>query len=316
MLMKQNEKGVSMLSLVITIIVIIILSAVAFSGSQETVGRAGFAGYTADIDSVRSAFLTEGITNLMGQELSKNHTVTEAQAYNYLAKGATTKRLSASEKEHAWLSKGQARAIPCTRIEKEYAKDAIGIDLPVRKVNTYGATRVEMEYFVTNEGIIFTWPPYYRSDEELFYVNDTIVVAGSKVTSGDFIISGDDEKEMYEDGFKFMVGNTEIKVQATGEPLREITSDTTSQELKTTPTIAYKDENNAETPKGIESEVVYQNNRESGNNTPEEDIICEHEWDWDNGVLLDWDSMNHSTLFRYTCILCGETMEEEMLAPM
>ena len=152
----NKQKGVSMVSLVITIIVIIILAAVAFSGSQETIGRAGFSGYTTDIDSVRTAFMTEGVTNLIGSEAAKNNTVTEAQAYNYLAKGATTSRLTDDEKQHAWLSKAQANAIPATRIEKTYAKEAIGIERPKRTVNTYGATGVEIEYFVTNDGIIFT----------------------------------------------------------------------------------------------------------------------------------------------------------------
>ena len=56
--MYRNQKGISMVSLVITIIVIIILAAVAFSGSEETISRSGFSGYATDIDSVRTAFLT------------------------------------------------------------------------------------------------------------------------------------------------------------------------------------------------------------------------------------------------------------------
>ena len=258
--MKQTEKGVSMVSLVITIIVIIILAAVAFSGSQETIGRAGFAGYTTDLDSVRTAFITEGITNLMGEQTSKNNAVINAQAYNFLAKGATTNKLTDDEKKHAWLSKSQASAIPCTRIEKEWAKEAIGIELPVRTVNTYGASGVEIEYFVTNDGIIFTWPPFYRSDDGLFYINDTMTVKGSKLTSGDWIISGDDESKMYEDGFKFIVGDVEIKTLATGEELPEISSDATPEELRNMASVAYKDERNPEEPKGIESEKVYQDN--------------------------------------------------------
>ena len=256
--MKQNQRGVSMVSLVITIIVIIILAAVAFSGSRETIGRAEFSGYTTDIDSVRTAFITEGVTSLIGEEETKNNTVTKAQAYNYLAKGATTKRLDKDERKHAWLSKSQASAIPCTRIEKEYAKDAIGIKLPKRKVNTHGATGVEVEYFVTNKGDIFTWPPFFRSDDGLFYVNDVTPVAGSKVTSGDWLISGDDEAKMYEDGFKFMVNGVEIKIQGTGDALTPITVDLEPNTIKGMASIGYKDERNPEQPVGIETEVVYQ----------------------------------------------------------
>ena len=261
--MNKTNQGVSMVSLVITIIVIIILAAVAFSGSQETIGRAGFAGYTTDIDSVKTAFIVEGITTLIGEETGKSNSVINAQAYNYLAKGATTKKLTKVQKEHAWLSKAQASALPCTRIEKKWAKEAIGIELPVRKVNTYGASGVEIEYFVTNKGDIFTWPPYFRSDDGLFYVNDTTTVKGSKVTSGDWEISGDDEAAMYEDGFKFMVNGVEIKILGTGEELPPIDPDATPDELRKMPSVAYKDERNPEQPKGIETEKVYQDNGES-----------------------------------------------------
>ena len=147
--MKKNQSGVSMVSLVITIIVIIILAAVAFSGSQETIGRAGFSGFTTDIDSVRTAFLTEGVTALMGEQTQKNNSVNEAQAYNYLAKGATTLTTDKAKSE-AWLTKGAAKNIQCTRIEPATAKAAIGIELPERTVNTYNATNVPMSYFHTS----------------------------------------------------------------------------------------------------------------------------------------------------------------------
>ena len=316
--MKQNQRGVSMVSLVITIIVIIILAAVAFSGSRETIGRAEFSGYTTDIDSVRTAFITEGVTSLMGEEETKNNTVTKAQAYNYLAKGATTKRLDKEDKKHAWLSKSQANAIPCTRIEKEYAKDAIGIKLPKRKVNTYEATGVEIEYFVTNKGDIFTWPPFFRSDDGLFYVNDTIAVAGSKVTSGDWLISGDDEAKMYEDGFKFMVNGVEIKIQGTGVALTPITVELEPNTIKGMASIGYKDERNPEQPIGLETVEVYQddgtsaggNNGEGGNEGSGGEETCTHSWD--EGVQTVAPTTTTTGVKTYTCTLCGETKTEEI----
>ena len=277
--MKKNQSGVSMVSLVITIIVIIILAAVAFSGSQETIGRAGFSGFTTDIDSVRTAFMTESIPTLMGEQTAKNNSVSEAQAYNFLAKGASTTLVPAASGDHAWLSRAQAKAIQATRIEKESAKEAIGIDLPVRTVNTFGATGVEMSYFVTNKGDIFVWPPYARSDDGLFYVNDTITVTtpasltvGAKTFSAATQISGDDEQYMYEDGFKFVVNGVEIEVDnkntitgaqtATSNPtatkLDDGTDIASTAKLKTTPAIYYLDERNAESPEGIESKWIYQ----------------------------------------------------------
>ena len=274
--MKKNQSGVSMVSLVITIIVIIILAAVAFSGSQETIGRAGFSGFTTDIDSVRTAFLTENIPNLIGQEMSKNNAVSEPQAYNFLAKGATTTAITAEDAAHTWLSRAQAAAIPCTRIEKETAKDAIGIDLPERTVNTFAATGVEVSYFVTNKGDIFVWPPYARSDDGLFYVNDVVTVktpsgedlaltaaaAGAKTFNGTEI-SGDDEEFMYLDGFKFEVNGVVIEVKSANEVAAAdaITGEAATSDLPEMPSVYYVDERNAESPEGIESKYIY-NDRE------------------------------------------------------
>ena len=258
--MKKNQSGVSMVSLVITIIVIIILAAVAFSGSQETIGRAGFSGFTTDIDSVRTAFMTESIPNLLGEQTAANNSVSEAQAYNFLAKGATTTLVADADKEHAWLSRSQANAMPCTRIEEESAKEAIGIELPERTVNTFGATGVKVSYFVTNKGDIFVWPPYARSDDGLFYINDTMTVTKSGDTSP---ISGDDEAEMYpEPGqkFEFMVNGVGIIVlgdEHDDAKLMESNS-VAATALRTNASIFYEDKRNAASPEGLESKVIYQ----------------------------------------------------------
>ena len=286
--MKKNQSGVSMVSLVITIIVIIILAAVAFSGSQETIGRAGFSGFTTDIDSVRTAFMSESIPSLMGEQTAKNNAVSEAQAYNFLAKGASTTLVPAASGEHAWLSRAQAAAIPATRIEKESAKQAIGIDLPVRTVNTFGATGVEMSYFVTNKGDIFVWPPYARSDDGLFYVNDTVVVktpndtvlvevgGTNKTLAAGTIISGDDEQFMYADRFQFDVNGVTIEIDAvvdagesgpTATKLDDGEDTAKTDTLKTTPAIYYYDQRNAEPAEGIESKWIYQDDTKGGETT-------------------------------------------------
>ncbi len=244
--MKKNQSGVSMVSLVITIIVIIILAAVAFSGSQETIGRAGFSGFATDIDSVRTAFITEGVTSLMGEQTAANNSVSEPQAFNYLAKGATT-TIYKADKAKSWLPKGTASTIQCTRIEPDSAKEAIGIELPERTVNTWSATKVPMSYFVTNKGDIFVWPPYERSDEGLFYVNDTIAVSG-ETTNG--LVSGDDEEKMYVDGFTFDVNGVTIKLSksASSAGVAAPTADTAS--------VYYEDKAGATAALGIESTNV------------------------------------------------------------
>ena len=273
--MKKNQSGVSMVSLVITIIVIIILAAVAFSGSQETIGRAGFSGFTTDIDSVRTAFMTESIPNLMGEQTAANNSVSEAQAYNFLAKGATTNTIAATDAEHSWLSRAQAAAIPATRIEKDSAQEAIGIELPERTVNTFGATGVEVSYYVTNKGDIFVWPPYARSDDGLFYINDTMTVkvpndadytysvAGEDKNLKGVEISGDDEEAMYAPDFTFDVNGVKIIVSQANDS-EGLASDVTVDELKALAAVYYVDERNAEMAEGIESKFVYDDRTPEG----------------------------------------------------
>lgn len=261
--MKKSQRGIVELAAMVTsTIAVLVLSTVVFIsaydgpsvGSQQTIVRAGFSGFVTDIDSVRIAFITENITQLMGEKIAENNAISEAQAYNYLAKGATTSIVSEEASEHTWMSRGQAGAIPCTRIEKETALEAIGIELPERTVNTWGKTGVEMSYFVTNKGDVFVWPPYYKSDEGLFYVNDRIVVT----TPDKNIISGDDEKLMYEDGFEFDVYGVTIKVSNKTENVDNIlNSDITREELINMPSIYYKDGVSTEAPEGIESKFMY-----------------------------------------------------------
>lgn len=256
--MRKNQSGVSMVSLVITIIVIIILAAVAFTGSNDTIGRASFSDFTTDIESIEQAFLTEGVTNLVGNEAAKSNPVTEAQAYNYLAKGATTKKLTDDQKKAAWLTKSKADAIQCTRIEKDAAKEAIGIELPARTVNTYGSTGVEVSYFVTNDGDIFAWPPFLNTTDGCYYVNRTQKVVDATTKN---IISGDDEKLMYPAAgglFKFKVDDVEIHVS----PAKNIANTvvTKDQAFTNIPGVYYEDVIDTPAADGIESIYIYQDN--------------------------------------------------------
>lgn len=251
--MKRGQKGITVGKLLCTVLCILLLVFWIFSGSEDIdKAEEDFATFVADMDSVKKAFLTEGVINLMGEEATKNNDISKAQAYNYLAKGGTTKLVSKKQKEKAWLTKAQAEALPCTRIEKEATKEAIGIYLPKRKVKTYKSDEVDVSYFITNKGDIFIWPPYYRSKDGLFYVNDTTVVKGTKTSPGDWTIYLEEEAEMYKDGFTFLINGVEIKIVSTGKDVLEITPDTSVEEIKTMASIAYKDKKNAKAPRGTE----------------------------------------------------------------
>ena len=162
----KNQKGVSLIALVITIIVVIILAAIAFNSSTSTIEKANYSKFVSNIGEVRDAF-KKASTEFKGEQAALGNEITDAQAYNRVAKGTGNIDTIANLKQY-------------TIIDKTNAKTSIGIDLPVIKVNTPGATNVEVKYAATASGDIFVWPPYKY--DNAYYINDTLTL--SSYTSG------------------------------------------------------------------------------------------------------------------------------------
>ena len=195
----KSEKGVSLIALVITIIVILIMAAIAFNSSTSTIGKADYSKFVSNLGEVQDA-ITEKATEFKGDSAAKGSQVTDEQAYNYVAKGGKT----------------EADVLPKSRIPDytiiEKTAD-IGIKLPVMKVGTPTKSRVEVTYAVTRDGKVFIWPPF--ENEGTYNVRDKetvseglldqegelkIAVAGKELTietdaNGEII-----KKEMLEDG--------------------------------------------------------------------------------------------------------------------
>ncbi|MBR3888485.1 MAG: InlB B-repeat-containing protein [Clostridia bacterium] len=157
--MKKN-KGISMLSLVITIIVIIILAAVAFANSTKTIDEANFSNYTNDVSEVGTFFKKTSV-EMHGSDLLKNNPMRDEQIYNFVAKGGETfdDFLKPSD-------------VPDYTIIEEDAR--IGMELPVIKVESGTGKRISIKYAATRKGEIFTWPPYDYADG--LYITDTDTV--------------------------------------------------------------------------------------------------------------------------------------------
>ena len=225
--MKKNS-GVSMISLVITIIVIIILAAVAFGSSTDTIENANFSNFTNNVAEVQNLLDQQAVT-LKGNEGKNGVSRTDAQVYNYLAKGATLT---------------DASDMGCTQLKESAMPTVIDYALPQIKVSTLGSNGVKCSYFVTNEGKVFVWPPYIYENE--LYVNGDTKLEGKTPESADvYTTSGD---------FTFNVGNATIKVSTADAP----TADPTTT-IKTTTgeaTIYYKDGAN-KSPLGIEANALY-----------------------------------------------------------
>lgn len=186
----KNQKGVSLIALVITIIVVIILAAIAFNTGTEPIEKGNYSKFVSNVVEVRDAF-KRAATTFKGDQAALNNEITDAQAYDYVAKGAgTSKKLTTGSGDEVLPI---ANVPDYTIIRKESAKEAIGIDLPVIKVNTPTNTGVEVTYAVTQSGDIFVWPPY-KYDEK-YYVNNEATVTGYDATSVlDVTITKDGDK--------------------------------------------------------------------------------------------------------------------------
>ena len=164
----KNQKGVSLIALVITIIVVIILAAIAFNSSTSTIEKANYSKFVTNIGEVRDAFKVAS-TTFKGEQAALGNEITDKQANDVVAKG----KARTASGDDILANKN----VPVyTIIDKAKAKESVGIELPVIKVNTEEKTGVEVTYAVTDEGDIFVWPPYKY--EGKYYVNDTATLDG------------------------------------------------------------------------------------------------------------------------------------------
>ena len=169
--LRKNEKGVSLIALVITIIVVLILAAIAFNNSTSTIGKADYSKFVSNITEVQDA-ITQKAASVKGDAVSNGMQMTDEQAYNYVARGGKT--------EDDILPKGR---IPDYTIIEKTAD--IGIKLPVMKVGTTTKSKVEVTYAVTKAGKVFVWPPYQY--EEKYIINETSEVPESLVDATGYL---------------------------------------------------------------------------------------------------------------------------------
>ena len=189
--LRKNERGISLIALVITIIVIIILAAIAFNSSTSTIGKANYSKFVSNISEVEQA-INEKMIEVKGAMLAKGSQITDGQAFNYVAKGGKTDEDFVVE----------SRIPDYTIIDKSAD---IGIKLPVMRVNTPSETNVEVKYAVTKNGKVFIWPPY--PSENAYNIRDKEFVDSSLVSS-----SGDIDITVASTTFKLQIdGNSKLE---------------------------------------------------------------------------------------------------------
>ncbi len=210
---------------------------------NQQLENAKFSNFVNNVAEVQGLLTMEAIT-LKGNEGMKGIARTDAQIYNYVAKGATVSDITGD----SWLSRASAQYMDCTQLKESAMEDVIDYALPQIKVSTLNSSSVKCSYFVTNEGEVFVWPPY-------IYENQLWVNGDTKLESenGPYTPSS---KEVYSDGFTFEVGNTTIKVSDMSDAP---TTEANVRELVLTDekaTIYYTD-GTSQSPVGVESEVLY-----------------------------------------------------------
>ncbi len=160
MKIKNNNSGVSMLTLVITIVVIIILALLAWALSTRTVEEANYSTYVNNVSEV-GTFFEDTSVKMHGSEMLKDNTKRDEQIYNYVAKGGS------GEADFLHVTE-----LPAYTIIEENAD--VGIALPKVKVESGTGKMVPIKYASTKNGKIFTWPPYEHNGELWITPNDTV----------------------------------------------------------------------------------------------------------------------------------------------
>ena len=175
----KREEGVSKIVLVIVAVVLlvavrILLKVTVMDDATDIIQSANYSKFSSNVLEVENA-ITVKKREIKDLELSRGSEITDAQIYNYIAKGGTS--------EADFLEDAQ---VPDYTIIDESAD--LEIELPEIKV--YYTSKNEGEkvtYAVTKDGDVFIWPPYEYDNE--YYVNIATTVdrelAGKK---GEFTI--------------------------------------------------------------------------------------------------------------------------------
>ncbi len=140
---------------------------------NEALSQANFAAFRTEMGDLEDA-VKIAIAKANGDESIRGNNRTEAQLYNFVARGGYEVLTATDAGDGKWLTNKNAKDIPCTKIEATYAKYSLGSNLPTRYVKTYKNEKEQLEYFVTPKGTIFCWPPYEYDGKSYVASNLTV----------------------------------------------------------------------------------------------------------------------------------------------
>ena len=162
----KREEGISKIVLVIVAVVLlvavrILLKVTVMDDATDIIQSANYSKFSSNVLEVENA-ITVKKREIKDLELSRGSEITDAQIYNYIAKGGTS--------EADFLEDAQ---VPDYTIIDESAD--LEIELPEIKVYYTSKNEGEIvKYAITKYGDLFIWPPYEYDNE--YYINGTIRV--------------------------------------------------------------------------------------------------------------------------------------------
>ncbi len=181
----KNQKGISLITLVITIVIAILLAAISIrSGALDNTQKAYYAGFAQQMKELQLS-ISEQYAWVKNQEISRAHSVSDAQVYNYLARGgemANPPITKDASGDKLWLTRTQASSISCTPLNIAYAKK--NLQIKVAKVDTNQSLNQTLSYFVTPKGRVFCWPPYVNDDKSYVTATDLVTKPNGTAFTG------------------------------------------------------------------------------------------------------------------------------------
>ncbi|MBO5142596.1 MAG: hypothetical protein J6C46_06305 [Clostridia bacterium] len=219
----KNQKGVSLIALIITIIVIIILAAIVMGSGGNTISQANYASFAQQFGEYADQVKVDAAT-VMAETGKNGKNINNAQKFHMVANGFTD--LNAGDKEGTFgyqLPVGyvipesiqRALGLPESNISGETKNDIVAYLIKDQEINGYenekdldfyGNSNGTEYHLVTSDGVVFTVPgfaeeqedgeiKYYVNSQGAFYTvvgkNSSLTANPSKATEKDPILARD-----------------------------------------------------------------------------------------------------------------------------
>lgn len=189
----RNQKGVSLVALIITIIVIIILAAIVMRPGGEAIDQGQFAGYAQEFGEYTDAVTTSAL-DVKADTAIEGHVINAAQMNYMLANGIKAVDFSGSAADGMMVPSGDEipavilYALGYQKREGDEALEYWQARVPAYEIKDdrfvegydkeefdfYGNSNGDEKHYVTSDGKVFTLPGFPQTQEDKsirYYIN-------------------------------------------------------------------------------------------------------------------------------------------------